>query len=285
MIKSNINFDINNTQDFWLHRYSSVKHIDSLFQNKCLNIRFTTALEFDDAYEGWNINQKDLKDAIDDAIKYHNRCTNLGGKVESIYWVLKTYIDDYTDKKINDAIEIIEILKNYNDLRSSTFLSCWFKTDMLEEENRAMWNRYGDNENGIRTSVRWSDLKKQLEQIDENFEVGFVDYGNKKELTNLFFIKDISYSLENEFRIVINKQDTSSQEIHIPLRDLESVYCTVIRGKSFNETDNKLKKLGFNSNSNTGFVLKESNLAVGKSQVDWLPFLNLLKDEIKARKV
>jgi len=285
MIKESINFNINTTKDFWLHRYSSAKYIDTLFQNKCLNIRFTTALNFKDAYEGWGFKNRRLKGAIDDATKFYNRVTVLdSGKVESIYCMLKNYIEDYTDLKIDEVKSIAKLFKKYNDKRKATFLSCWFKTDALEEENRAMWKLYGNNENGIRISIKWSHLKKQLERLNESFEVGFVNYGNKKELNNLFFIKDISYKHENEFRLSFYKQKKKNEYV-IPFEGLVKLYCTVRSEKHENIINNQLDAFGFSTDKHAKLIRQSSNLTFESNQVDWEDLLEKLNQEIITRKL
>jgi len=275
MIKDCINFDKNSKQDFWLHRYSNANYLEEIFKSKIFNLRFNTAVFFEDPYEGWDTEEKGLKDDMDLIVGFYNRVINDGGKTENLSCVLKNLVRK--DKK--ELIEIIKRFEDYNRKRNSTFISCWFKTDTLDEENRAMWKLYGNNEDGIRISVKWSDLKKQLNRSEQEFDVGFIDYGNQKNTENLFFIKDKSYDHEREFRIAFS-DEIKNENITIPLQNLEKIDCVVRSQYSKNCINDRLDKLGFKPDENSKRVRKISNLSFEAKQVDWTAVLELLNKEI-----
>lgn len=282
MIKNEINFRAHNNKDFWLHRYTKAIFLDSNFKKGHLKIRFSTALKFGDPYEGWNIEDKSLKDVIDLQVGFHNRVINDGGAIEGTACVLNKMIKDLTPHKQFELRDVVKKFESYNTNRNSTFISCWFATNTLEEENRAMWQLYSKN-NGYRISIKWSDLKKQLEENNQDFEVGFVDYGNRNKIDNLFFVKDSSYTHEKEFRIVFNKK-TKINTRSIIVDNLEKVYCTV-RGKNVNSLTQKLSNIGYSRNNKEKLVLKESNLSYESGQVDWARVLEILNKEIISRKL
>jgi hypothetical protein len=278
MIKSCYNFNDFENDDFWLHRYSSANHLESTFKSGNLNLRFSTALNFEDPLEGWDFKDADVKNGMDGVVHYYNRVINAGGTVEYLSGALELLTQSRTDK----LKKIIKQLNKYSEKRSSTYISCWFKTDTLEEENRAMWKLYGNNEDGVRVSVKWSDLKKELEKTEEEFEVGFIDYGNQKNTANLYFIKDKSYSNENEFRILFSKENSNDLEF-VKFENLNKLNCTTRSKHNLDCYNNRLKKLGFNDGNNSKLKLEKSNLLYESKQVNWEEVLGVLNNEIISR--
>lgn len=268
-------------EDFWLHRYSNANFLEKMFEGGVLNLKFTKAINFEDPLEGWDLRNPQIKEAMDSTVNFYNRVINDGGIVENLSEIFQTL--NYDKLKLEDLKSMILRLKNYNEKRNSTFISCWFKTDTLEEENRAMWSLYGNKEDGIRISVKWSDLKKSLLKIDEKFEVGFVNYGVNSEEQNLFFTKHISYKHENEFRILCYKENTIENQfikmdnlkVHTTFRSKHSKKCYV----------NRLKKNGFvkGINNNNNLTFDESLLFYENKQVDWSFVLGIINREISRK--
>lgn len=277
MIQNYINLNNSTSEDFWLHRYSSAEHLEKIFKNGYLNLRFTTAMNFEDPYEGWGIENLKQKEVFDLIVRFYNRAIGDGAVVEG----LSNSLSCMSRIEMTQLPVEIEKFKLYNDFRSTTFINCWFKSDTLEDENRAMWKLYGNNDNGIRISVKWSDLKNQLSHYDEVFDAGFIDYGNQNKLNNLFFVKDKSYWHEREFRLTLNNQN-NKEAITIPL-DLEKIYCVVRSRTNRNEIWDRLGTLGFENYENVKWVKKDSVLSFETSQVDWSEVLEIVQNEINQR--
>jgi len=269
------NYDLIETGDFWLHRYSSANFLESMFKNNSLNIKFTRAINFEDPLEGWDIKNKGIRKAIEETIEFYNRVNDDGGKVEMAGIIFSFF----ANTTLEGSTEWIEKLNRFNINRKSTFISCWFKTDTLVEENIAMWRLYGNNEDGIRVSVKWSELREKLLISDKNLKVGFVDYDNF-DTNNPFFSKDKSYKHENEFRILFSKNNADKDQF-IKIDGI-NVKATA---RSKHNTDcfvHRLRNLGFveDNNSKTGFVMGKSKLFYESKQVDWTEVLKILNQDI-----
>ena len=274
MIKNCYNFNDFENDDFWLHRYSSANHLESMFKSGNLNLRFSTALNFEDPLEGWGFSDDGLKSAMDIIVSLHNRVSKEGGVTENFRGTLKT-LGGFTNSKMDDLEKVIQQLSEYNKNRNSTYISCWFKTSTLEEENRAMWKLFVKDEDGIRISVKWSDLKKQLQTRKENFNIGFIDYGNKNKIEDLFFIKDKSYKHEKEFRITLSQENTENY-LYLDCNELSKVYCTVRSKHNDISINTRLGKLNFNREPESKLVKTKSNLSFESKQVDWRQVLKLM---------
>lgn len=269
------NYDLIETGDFWLHRYSSANFLESMFKNNSLNIKFTRAINFEDPLEGWNIKNKEVRKAIDLIVNRYNTIIDDQGIVEQ----LLGFFDIFSLETKWSTKDTVIKLNEFDKARKSTFISCWFKTDTLVEENIAMWRLYGNNEDGIRVSVKWSELREKLLISDKNLKVGFVDYNNF-DTNNPFFSKDKSYKHENEFRILFSKNNADKDQF-IKIDGI-NVKATA---RSKHNTDcfvHRLRNLGFveDNNSKTGFVMGKSKLFYESKQVDWTEVLKILNQDI-----
>ena len=273
MIKNCYNFNDFENDDFWLHRYSSANHLESTFKSGNLNLRLSTALNFEDPLEGWDIGDDGLKYAMDMIVALHDRVIKEGGWVENTFGMLKSSVR-LTNSKMHDLETVIFQLSEYNKKRNSTYISCWFKTLELEEENRAMWKLFS-NEDGIRISIKWSDLKKQLQASKDNFNLGFIDYGNQNKTEDLFFIKDKSYKHEAEFRITVS-QESIDNYLLLDFKELNKIYCTVRSKHNDISINTRLGKLNFNREPESKLVKTSSNLSFESKQVDWSQVLKLM---------
>ncbi|KOY51697.1 hypothetical protein I602_1257 [Polaribacter dokdonensis DSW-5] len=270
----------NAKEDFWLHRYSNANFLEKMFSNGALNLKFTKAINFEDPLEGWDLRNPKIKKGMDETIAFYNRGIDDSCTIENLSGILSFF----TDTRLDVLKNIVLKLKNYNENRNSTFISSWFKTDTIEEENRAMWRLYGNNEEGVRISVKWSDLKQALLKFNENFEVGLVDYGMNTKQQNLFFTKDISYKHENEFRILFyNKKAIEDQFIKL---DNLKVHTTVRSMYNKDCYTNRLKKLGLEKgfDTNNKLTYDESHLFYESKQVDWSVVLDIINREILRNK-
>jgi hypothetical protein len=116
----------------------------------------------------------------------------------------------WPDPKDVDAIKqrnMAEILMaSLNNLRQSTYLSCWFAS---EHESAGMWSLYASEHNGVALRTTWGALTSSL--IGNEAVVGgkvmYVAYDNPKPEQvspyDLFFYKRLSFKHEEEVRLMI----------------------------------------------------------------------------------
>ena len=274
--------NIKNNKEIWLHRYSNANFLEKMFSGGALNLKFTKAINFDDPLEGWDLRNSKIKLAMDNTLQYYNRVIDDGGTIENLLGAFHAY--NYDKLSLEGLKSMILKLKDYNEKRNSIFISSWFKTNTLEEENRAMWRLYGNDEDGVRISVKWSDLKQALLKINEKFEVGVVDYGMNNEGQGLFFTKDISYKHENEFRVLFYNENTTEDQF-IKMDNLK-VHATVRSKDKKDFYVNRLKKMGFEKgfDTNNKLTYDESQLFYESKQVDWSVVLDIINREILRNK-
>lgn len=194
-------------KDMWLNRYIPYEKHERCLKNGQFKLNFVRVELFDDVLEGWNYGSPHLTKAWLDSIAFFKRVLNDGGIVESgkSLILLLSKLEGINKNEI--------ILKNevnkYLDLVHSNFCSCWFVTETPTAEERYMWNIYGNsrNELALMISIKWSDLKLELEKSDKTFVCGNIDYSNS-ENNNPLFKKHYSYSHEKEFRIITKDYDS-----------------------------------------------------------------------------
>jgi hypothetical protein len=294
---------LNQTDDFWLHRYLPAKDLHYYFDEVSLKLRFSRIDSFKDNLEGWDLSKPELKLAMDTLTNYHKRVIDDGGTITSLETTLKVLLFYMTDsKRSNQVIDIkhsIHELAAFNQKRKESFVSCWFATDRLEEENRAMWDLYANkhsrylnildktditNEFGVRISVKWQDLKLYLSKTVENIKAGFVNYCLNEYIEPLMFTKEISYKHECEFRLLLTKQ-IDDKHLIMKLSDLSQIVCTI-----WNNNDKKtlylLQNVGFKPISDQNIALERqygfTNLTPEIPQIDWEDLLKTLisKEEL-----
>jgi hypothetical protein len=267
---------MNSSEDFWLHRYTSANFLEKMFKGGDLNLKFTKAINFEDPLEGWDLRNPQIKEAMDHTLDFYNRVIEDQGDVDLTAVILAFH----ANTTISGLKKWVTKLNEFSGKRNSTFISSWFKTDSLKEENRAMWRLYGNNEDGVRISVKWSDLKQALLKINEKFQVGVVDYGMNNEGQDLFFTKDISYKHENEFRILFYNENTTVDQF-IKMDKLK-VHATVRSKDKKDFYVNRLKKMGFEKgfDTNNKLTYDESQLFYESKQVDWSVVLDIINREL-----
>jgi len=191
-----------NENELWLSRYMPLKNFEYWFKEKKLNLTFTRIDLFEDALEGWNSNSKALKESWLQFINFSQRVQSDGGIVEAGHSVISSL---RSDKKIKYETTKRE-LTNFIQTVNTNFASCWFISSNKSLESRYMWNLYGDARNGnaFKLTVKWTDLKKELEGSNINFIAGKINYEVINDDENVFFKKHSSYSHEKEFRIITN---------------------------------------------------------------------------------
>lgn len=189
-----------------------------------------------------------------------------------------------------------EKLENY---QKSHFANCWFISD-TDEESVAMWNLYS-SPNSVAIKIQYKDFKKYIIELDFKKvnlkkmilgKVKYLNFYNPLELTNiddnqLGFIKEISYSFENEYRILgeiefkkppkkeykngISKKsvDESYDKLYnikgkeIYLKDFHLYpFKIVMHPKSQDWATQDLKKLLFEINEDFKFEIIESKLKI-----------------------
>lgn len=194
-------------KDMWLNRYIPYENRERCLKNGLFKLNFVRIELFDDVLEGWNYGSPHLTKAWLNSIAFFKRVLNDGGNVESGKSVI------FLLSKLEGKIKNDKILKNevnnYLDLVHSNFCSCWFVSETPASEERYMWNIYGNSrkELALMISIKWSDLKLELEKSDKTFVCGNIDY-SKSEHNNPLFKKHFSYSHEKEFRIITKDYDS-----------------------------------------------------------------------------
>jgi hypothetical protein len=191
----------------WLSRYKSLKDLKYWFEKDKLKINFSSIEKFDDVLEGLNTDDPSFKKVYLMAVSYVRRVKRDGGFIEGMKHLLtQLYLLDrnsLSNSNLEARNKLEKIIKEYLELIESNFASCWFISDSPDHEERYMWNIYGQSreENAFMISIKWTDLKKELEKSKKNFTYGMVDYEGKNTL-NPLYNKDSSYAHEKEFRIL-----------------------------------------------------------------------------------
>jgi len=254
-------YENRNEDEIWLHRYFSSKYLNDTFQNQCFKINFRRVDDFGDGLEGWNHAIPNIKKAVKIMANYNNRVIDSGGTIVSNIRYILSLVKDKS--QISDEELILGNIKE----RELSFASCWFATESKEDESRIMWNLYSgikkkkhkENEDeggnvvtGVKISVKWSELKASLGLLNEDFEVGFVDYSESKNIEEVMFKKDSSYSFEKEFRILIKTSNNKERIISKIINPFSSpkVYCKVWDSYDNNEAIEKVLELGFEKSEN-----------------------------------
>lgn len=275
---------LNQTDDFWLHRYFPSKDLIYYFDNKSINLNFSRLDTFKDNLEGWDLSNPGLKVVMDYYNSYFNYVKDNGGSILDHKETFKIY---YAYANSGTRIPNLDIdlkhsinkLAEFDRIRKTTYASCWFATDKLEEENRAMWELYarkpnnGINSqnkdvhiNGIRLSVKWQHLKSCLNKVDDNIKAGFVNYCLNEYKEPLTFTKEISYRFESEFRIVLTKKSDEKRQC-LKINNIPFVICTLWNNKD-DQSIQILHDNGFVADNNTR-VLGYTNLIPEIPQIDW----------------
>lgn len=195
--------DENISHEKYLWRYMDLHKFLSFILTKSLYL--TRFDKFEDKREGINIEHliyKSIKRNLDNMPKFKEMAKyvtvdNLGS----------------TMNKIEDELKIIQ---RFN------FANCWI---LGEESNEsvAMWNLYS-NPNSIAIKIKYSDFKKKFanEQVINHglleeiicSPIEYVNFHDDEKIFKLFkekkndtiFMKDISFSHEKEFRLVVKEK-------------------------------------------------------------------------------
>ncbi|QSD45982.1 MULTISPECIES: hypothetical protein [Pectobacterium] len=151
---------------------------------------------------------------INDNGLYFSRASDFDDKREGHYTLNKYYEElrasnhDMVDS-INSAEEMTNRIRDNSS--STNYISCWHKN---EKENIDMWDSYTKNSNeGV---VIKSNIIQIIEMVPHSLSEVITPYdcvyGEKDDnddYTNNFQYKDIKYSYENEFRLVIDNHQLS----------------------------------------------------------------------------
>jgi len=109
--------------------------------------------------------------------------------------------------------------------RENTYLSCWFLND---HEDYTMWNTYSSIDKGFAVRTTVNSLLNSLTFDNDLMFAGKVIY--KDLLNDMFrvinkgeddhseyFVKDIRYKSENEFRIFVHDKTNNIENVKIPI--------------------------------------------------------------------
>ena len=133
------------------------------------------------------------------------------------------------------------IVEKREKMKAYTAINCWHRND---HESLAMWKLYLKSDEGIAISSTWRKLKTSI--IDNEAviggEVNYIDYESYSKLDpdsifSQFFCKRISFSYEQEIRLIVSKSveflvdntaapiPAEGLKIKVALHDLiESIY-------------------------------------------------------------
>ena len=130
-----------------------------------------------------------------------------------------------------------QLAEQYREHQRNLFACCWY---MGNKESVAMWNLYSNHDS---VAIRF-DAKQLIHLIHEtaskqeeyfNMQYGCVEYADLSGVEDLLdssrigFIKDDSFSHEQEFRFMTNKKaDVDILEYELQLCDLKQVDFTVL---------------------------------------------------------
>jgi hypothetical protein len=293
---------LNKTDDFWLHRYFPAKDLNYYIDKESLNLWFSRIDTFYDNLEGWDLSNPALKLVMDLFNNYYYRVRRSGGIIIDPVHTFKLY--HFLNSDINSSMPEIDIKQSINELaafdkiRKESFISCWFATEKLEEENRAMWDLYANkhsrclnlldetdfsNEFGVRISVKWQDLKFYLSKTDENIKAGFINYCLNEYIEPLMFTKEISYKHECEFRLLLTRQIDEKRQC-LKINNFPQIVCTIWNKKDKQSSqfllNNGFTAMDMESESNRTFGF--TNLILEIPQIDWEESLKILtSNEIK----
>lgn len=129
---------------------------------------------------------------------------------------MREYVTIDTFASIKNKVE-----EELEEIQRSHFANCWVISNS-KSESVAMWNLYS-NPNSLAIKIKYSDFKKKLleKSLDKHGStkeiilgpvryLDFQDFENidklKDELKNSVFLKDISFSHEKEFRIILKQK-------------------------------------------------------------------------------
>ena len=210
----------------WLNRYMSFDTFEKyFFKPNGINVSFSRIDLFPDGLEGWNPKIENINIGINNMAQYNNRVmASPGASTVSNKCLLQSVIKDSSD-----GIFDSQLVSDNIDEREKSFASCWFISQKKDQENRVMWKLYAnrDEKIGVKIAIKWIDLKLFLENHEDIFYAGYIDY-NGNSFDNYMFKKEISYEHENEFRI-LKKNETKEERLplYIDFNFLSKIHVCV----------------------------------------------------------
>lgn len=122
----------------------------------------------------------------------------------------KSYYGYRSSDGLSDVKPSLEMLGNmshvYLQSRKCAYVSCWHMSD---HESAAMWKLYSQSNEAIAIQTTYDRLINSLEQADQNFFSGIVNYVDydtetipEGNMATQFIYKRKSFEYEKEFRII-----------------------------------------------------------------------------------
>ncbi len=187
-------------------RYMNFSKFMSLITSRSLF--FTRMNKFDDEYEGVPYNLFERINMLNEWYENY-KISDYAKKC------LKEIKEKYGDKSATNVLLIFDkfVHDNQNELismgiglKDMALASCWH---INSDYSEAMWKVYANPVEGVAIETTVNNLRKSLENLDENIIVGKVLYSNKKPKDNglRFFYKRPCFSYENEYRLIVNDFD------------------------------------------------------------------------------
>ncbi|BDP40614.1 hypothetical protein DAETH_05830 [Deinococcus aetherius] len=127
-----------------------------------------------------------------------------------------------TESEIKEAIQRghLEIARTYQELRKYTYINCWH---ISEDESASMWSQYAGLGTSFAIQTTYEDLIKSFGGVEEDIIISKVQYGNflqgvfsipEGDHYRRFFLKDVSFSHENELRCLYRDPRYSLLQSH-----------------------------------------------------------------------
>tara|TARA_R110001583_G_scaffold111032_4_gene260102 strand:+ start:504 stop:1298 length:795 start_codon:yes stop_codon:yes gene_type:complete len=226
-----------NLNKLFLNRYYNVSEniFNKIFDSTNFNFSLSKLSTFKDLSEGVSKLTFKEKEAFLDHLNFPDRVIKDSGVLESNSHIRKHI---YSSLYGLSDIEIGNIESHINNLENY-FASCWFSSKGSSTESRYMWNIYAKTicqeykpdpkkteTIAFKISCNEDELKETLLRIDRNLNFNKVKYRKRLHSNrDPYFIKDISYKHENEFRIL--KYDSSNNQdrisIKIPIETISEI--------------------------------------------------------------
>lgn len=210
-------------QDYWINRYMPLNNLKYWYKNKMFHINFSRVEVFEDTMEGILHDIPGFKETWGTLLSFIKRVSNDGGTMEGSTCLFQFLYENNNNNSNSHKKDIKPELKMYLESLHNHFASCWYLTKQLDDGDRAMWNIYGTsgNEYGFKLSMKLNDVLDALNNVDNTFLVGKIDYMNETNKKPLFR-KHNSYNYEKELRILT-----------LDFKDLKSDYQSVLISKLF----------------------------------------------------
>lgn len=139
---------------------------------------------------------------------YFRRCDKFDDQWDSRHSILPLLLRQNIAPEEQKTSAIRVVLSEQEDLRSTTFASCWYKDD---QESAAMWEIYTARSSGIAIQSTVGSLKAAFQSWKRRVWISSVEYRDLEDippsvLNNSlvpFFFKRLEFKYEQELRVLV----------------------------------------------------------------------------------